>query len=43
MNTTHDLIVIGGGSAGLMAAGFAARLGARVALLEKNRLSRLAQ
>jgi len=38
MNTTHDLIVIGGGSAGLMAAGFAARLGARVALLEKNRI-----
>jgi pyruvate/2-oxoglutarate dehydrogenase complex dihydrolipoamide dehydrogenase (E3) component len=38
MNKTHDLIVIGGGSAGLVAADFAARLGARVALVEKNRI-----
>lgn len=32
---THDIIVIGGGAAGLMAAGFAARAGARVLVLEK--------
>ncbi|MDT8443866.1 MAG: NAD(P)/FAD-dependent oxidoreductase [Desulfuromonadales bacterium] len=31
-----DVIVIGGGPAGLFAAGFAARQGARVVLLEKN-------
>lgn len=31
-----DIAVIGGGPAGMMAAGHAARLGARVALLEKN-------
>jgi predicted Rossmann fold flavoprotein len=34
---TYDLIVIGGGPAGLFAAGFAALNGARVLLLEKNR------
>lgn len=34
----YDLIVIGGGSAGLVAAGGAAILGARVALVEKNLL-----
>jgi len=33
-----DLIVIGGGSAGLVAAGTAARLGARVVLVEADRL-----
>lgn len=33
----YDLIVIGGGPAGLFAAGFAARNGANVLLLEKNR------
>lgn len=33
----YDLIVIGGGPAGLTAAGFAARLGARVALVEQTR------
>lgn len=33
---TYDTIVIGGGPAGLMAAGTAAALGARVLLLEKN-------
>ena len=33
---THDVIVIGGGAAGMMAALFAARSGARVLLLEKN-------
>ena len=38
MNETHDLIIIGGGSAGLTAAGFAVQLGARVALVEKNRI-----
>jgi len=36
MKEAYDLVVIGGGSAGLMAADFAARLGARVALVEKN-------
>ncbi len=38
MTETYDLIVIGGGSAGLVAAGGAATLGARVALIEKNAL-----
>ena len=31
-----DLIVVGGGPAGLMAAGYAAEHGCRVCLLEKN-------
>ncbi len=38
MEKKYDLIVIGGGSAGLVAAGGAATLGAKVALIEKNRL-----
>jgi pyruvate/2-oxoglutarate dehydrogenase complex dihydrolipoamide dehydrogenase (E3) component len=38
LTTTHDLIVIGGGSAGLTGARFAARLGARVALVEAHRI-----
>jgi pyruvate/2-oxoglutarate dehydrogenase complex dihydrolipoamide dehydrogenase (E3) component len=38
MKDTYDFIVIGGGSAGLVAAGGAATLGARVALVEKNLL-----
>ncbi|HRH40663.1 MAG TPA: FAD-dependent oxidoreductase [Pyrinomonadaceae bacterium] len=38
MSETYDLIVIGGGSAGLVAAGGAALLGAKVALIEKNKL-----
>jgi pyruvate/2-oxoglutarate dehydrogenase complex dihydrolipoamide dehydrogenase (E3) component len=33
----YDLVVIGAGSAGLVAAPFAARLGARVALVERER------
>lgn len=33
----YDLIVVGGGPAGMFAAGFAAQNGARVLLLEKNR------
>lgn len=35
---THDLIVIGAGAAGLTAAGGAARLGLRVALIERDRM-----
>ena len=38
MEKTYDLIVIGAGSAGLSAAKFAAQIGARVALVEKNRV-----
>ncbi len=38
MSEIYDLIVIGGGSAGLVAAGGAAILGAKVALIEKNKL-----
>jgi len=38
MSWTHDLIVIGAGAAGLTAAGGAARLGLRVALIERHRL-----
>lgn len=34
----YDLIVIGAGAAGLTAASFAAKMGARVAMVEKNRL-----
>jgi len=34
---TYDLIVIGGGPSGMMAAGRAAELGARVLILEKNK------
>jgi predicted Rossmann fold flavoprotein len=36
MNTTYDVIVIGGGAAGMMAAGRAAQRGRKVLLLEKN-------
>lgn len=35
-STTYDVIVIGGGPGGMMAAGRAAELGARVLLIEKN-------
>ncbi len=38
MNHTYDMVIIGGGSAGLTAAGFANQLGQRVALVEKNHL-----
>jgi pyruvate/2-oxoglutarate dehydrogenase complex dihydrolipoamide dehydrogenase (E3) component len=38
MSEKYDLIVIGGGSAGLVAAGGAGVLGAKVALIEKNLL-----
>ena len=34
----YDLAIIGGGSAGITAAGFAVQLGARVALVEKHRI-----
>ncbi|MDQ6740390.1 MAG: FAD-dependent oxidoreductase [Actinomycetota bacterium] len=34
----YDLIIIGAGSGGLVAAEFAAQLGARVALVEKERI-----
>ena len=36
--TEYDLVVIGAGSAGVWAAPFAARLGAHVALVEKERI-----
>ncbi len=38
MDRSYDLIIIGGGSAGLTAAGFAAQLDARVAIVEKHRI-----
>ena len=37
-NDSYDLVVIGGGSGGLVAARFAAQIGARVALIEKNQI-----
>jgi pyruvate/2-oxoglutarate dehydrogenase complex dihydrolipoamide dehydrogenase (E3) component len=37
-DSNYDLIIIGAGSGGLTAAGFAAQLGARVALVEKHRV-----
>ncbi|MBW4025288.1 MAG: FAD-dependent oxidoreductase [Proteobacteria bacterium] len=38
MRPTHDVIVIGAGAAGLTAAGGCARLGLRVALVERDRM-----
>ncbi|MBI4493937.1 MAG: FAD-dependent oxidoreductase [Chloroflexi bacterium] len=38
MEDRYDLIVVGAGSAGLAAASFAARLGVRVALIERDRV-----
>ncbi len=35
---TYDLVIIGAGSGGLIAASFATKLGARVALVEKSRI-----
>jgi pyruvate/2-oxoglutarate dehydrogenase complex dihydrolipoamide dehydrogenase (E3) component len=37
-NDNYDLVIIGAGSGGLTAAGFAAQLGAKVALVEKHRV-----
>ena len=37
MSEQYDIIVVGGGPAGIFAAGFAAQAGAKVLLLEKNR------
>jgi phytoene dehydrogenase-like protein len=37
LKAAYDLVIVGGGSAGLTAAGFAVQLGARVALVEKQR------
>jgi pyruvate/2-oxoglutarate dehydrogenase complex dihydrolipoamide dehydrogenase (E3) component len=36
--SSYDLVVIGAGSGGLTAAAFAAQLGARTALIERNRI-----
>ncbi|HVH87861.1 MAG TPA: FAD-dependent oxidoreductase [Terriglobales bacterium] len=38
MTDSYDLVVIGAGSGGLVGARFAAQLGAKVALVEKNRI-----
>jgi len=38
MNDAYDLVIIGGGSAGLTAVSLAVQLGARVALVERHRL-----
>ncbi len=38
MAESYDLVVIGAGSAGLTAAGFASQLGVRIALVEKSRI-----
>lgn len=38
MTERFDIVIIGAGSGGLTAAGFAAQLGAKVALVEKNRI-----
>src|SRR6266478_3949044 len=38
METDYDLVIIGAGSGGLTAAAFAAKIGARVALVEKHRI-----
>ncbi len=38
MSLSFDLAIIGAGSAGLIGAEFAARIGAKVALLERDRI-----
>jgi len=38
MREKYDLVIIGGGSAGLTAADFGIKLGLRVALVEKSRI-----
>lgn len=38
MAESYDLVIVGAGSAGLTAAGFAVQLGARVAVVEKHRI-----
>ena len=38
MSDKYDLVIIGAGSGGLSAASFAVQLGARIALVEKNRV-----
>lgn len=38
MARRYDIVLVGGGAAGLIGAGFAARLGVKVALLEKERI-----
>jgi pyruvate/2-oxoglutarate dehydrogenase complex dihydrolipoamide dehydrogenase (E3) component len=38
MSKSYDLVIIGGGSAGLSAASFAVQFGARVALVDKDRI-----
>src|SRR5690242_7576278 len=38
MRTDYDLVAIGGGAAGLVAAGMSALLGAKTALIEQHRL-----
>jgi len=37
-DTTHDIIIIGGGTAGLVTAAGAAALGAKAALIERSAL-----
>ena len=38
MKYSHDVVVLGGGAAGLTASGVAANLGAGVAMIERDRL-----
>src|SRR5215470_14018346 len=38
MTSRYDLVIVGAGSGGLVAARFAAQLGAKVALAERNRI-----